>query len=369
MKSIETKAVHLPAMEKRSIQPKSMPIYQTSVFSFSSLEEMNGYYDGNGTYLYTRTANPNTDALAEAVAKLEEAPAGVTAASGTGAILAGILAVVQHGDHILAAQDLYGGTLHLLGDELKRFGITVHFTDFSSISSVEQLLLNEPAIKLVYSESITNPFLRVENVNALGKLKAQYGVKLMIDNTFATPYITKPYEDGADLIVHSGTKYLGGHSDATSGVLVGEEELIAEAAKRVVNMGLNLSPFEAWLTLRGIKTLALRMKAQMENARAIAEFLTGKMPVWYPGVGAIVTFELPDNIDVEQFFAALDWIGIVPSLAGVETTVSYPYGTSHRELSEEEKIRLGVTKRVVRLSAGIEGTDDIIRQLSKAIGL
>ena len=366
MDMMETKTVHTAKAGERAIHPKVMPLYQTSAFSFSSLEELEGYYEGNGTYLYSRTANPNTDALGETVANLEGAPKGVAASSGMSAILAGILAVVQAGDHVLAAQDVYGGTFHLLKEELVRLGIGVHFADFSNISEIEKNLIDFPEVKLLFSESITNPFLRVEDIEVLVQLKKRYGVKVMIDNTFATPYAVRPFELGVDLVAHSATKYLGGHSDVTAGVLAGDKELIALAANRIINMGMNLSPFEAWLALRGIKTLALRMKAQTANAQAIAEFLKDKAQVWYPGKGAIVTFALPESVDVSKFFSSLGWIQIVPTLAGVETTVSYPYGTSHRALSEEEKEKIGVTRQVVRLSAGIEGTEDILSQLGAA---
>lgn len=369
MKSFATKSVHTAAIKERSIQPAVMPIYQTSAFSFSSLEEMEGYYEGNGTYLYSRTANPNTDALGQTVADLEGAPSGIAASSGTAAILAGILSVVENGDHVLAAEDVYGGTFHLLKEELVRMGITVHFADFSNISEIEQILIDIPEVKLIFSESITNPFLRLEDIEVLGQLKKHYDAKLMIDNTFATPYSMLPYTLGADLVAHSATKYLGGHSDVTAGVLVGDKELIRLAENRIVNLGMNLSPFEAWLTVRGIKTLALRMKSQTQNAAAIADFLKDKAEaVWYPGAGAIVTFSLPEAMDVYKFFSSLGWIKIVPTLAGVETSVSYPFGTSHRTLSADEKEKIGVTKQVIRLSAGIEGAGDIIEQLGAAFG-
>ncbi|MBB5179138.1 cystathionine gamma-synthase [Planomicrobium koreense] len=366
MNSINTKSVHTASMKERTIQPKVMPLYQTSAFAFSSLEELEGYYEGNGTYLYSRTANPNTDALGQTVADLEEAPRGVAASSGMSAIFAGILAVAGAGDHILAAEDVYGGTFHLLKEELVHLGMTVHFADFTDLSQVEQILIDYPEVKLIFSESITNPFLRVEDLAVLEQLKKHYGVKLMIDNTFATPYTIQPYALGADLVAHSATKYLGGHSDVTAGVLVGDADLIRVAESRIVNLGMNLSPFEAWLTIRGIKTLAVRMKAQTENAAAIAAFLEGKAQVWYPGMGAIVTFALPESMDVSKFFSSLGWIKIVPTLAGVETTVSYPFGTSHRALSLEEKEKIGVTRQVIRLSAGIEGAEDILTQLGAA---
>lgn len=153
----------------------------------------------------------------------------------------------------------------------------------------------------------------------------------------------------------------------TAGVVVGDAELMAAAKSRIVNMGMNLSPFEAWLALRGIKTLSLRMKEQTENARKVAAYLESRTRVWYPGMGAIVTFEIPEGVDVSAFYRSLGWIKIVPTLAGVETTVSYPYGTSHRELPEEDKKRLGITKRLVRMSIGIEAAEDIIEEVKNAL--
>lgn len=367
MKSMQTKTVHTASMKERAIQPKVMPIYQTSAFVFDSLEELEGYYENNGTYLYSRTANPNTDALGETVAVLEGASAGAAASSGMSAILAGILSVVSSGDAILAAEDVYGGTFVLLERELSRFGIAVHFADFTDHGKLEDMMKEFPDIRLLVSESITNPFLRVEAIDGLAAFKQRHGIKLLIDNTFATPYTMQPFLEGADLVVHSATKYLGGHSDVTAGVVVGDAELMAAAKSRIVNMGMNLSPFEAWLALRGIKTLSLRMKEQTENARKVAAYLESRTRVWYPGMGAIVTFEIPEGVDVSAFYRSLGWIKIVPTLAGVETTVSYPYGTSHRELPEEDKKRLGITKRLVRMSIGIEAAEDIIEEVKNAL--
>ncbi|WP_088005685.1 trans-sulfuration enzyme family protein [Indiicoccus explosivorum] len=366
MKSFVTRTVHGGTLEGRTIEPLVQPVYQTSAFAFDSLEAMNGYYEGDGSYLYSRNGNPNTDTLAKSVAGLEGAPAGVAASSGTGAILAGILAAVGEGDHLLAARDVYGGTVALLKNELSRLGVTVHFADFADTGEIEQKLMDHPEIKLMISESITNPFLRIEDIDVLVQLKKYYGVRLLIDNTFATPYTIRPYEAGADLVAHSATKYLGGHSDVTAGVLTGSEELIGAAKERITGMGLNLSPFEAWLTARGVRTLALRMNAQCRNAKGIAEFVRNRMKVWHPDAGAMVTFELPEQADVAAFFRSLGWIKVVPTLAGVETTVSHPYSTSHRALSAEEKEALGISEHLVRLSAGIEDLEDITGRLKEA---
>lgn len=353
---------------------KSTPIYQTSVFRFSDLDELEGFYEGKSNYLYTRMGNPNSDELATAVAELEGADAGVATSSGISAILAGMLSVLKSGDHLVASEDLYGGTVQLLTGELSRFGIEVSYADFTNEQSIRAALKDNT--KMIYSESITNPFLRVENIEQVVRIAKEFNLVSMIDNTFATPYLLKPIELGVDLVAHSGTKYIGGHSDVSIGVVVGRADLLAEARARVVSLGANVSPFESWLTVRGLKTLALRMEKQTKNARTLADALTKNEAVhkvYYPnhvlpkGDGAMVTIELSEQVDVRNFFASLGWITIVPSLAGVETTVSYPIATSHRALSEEDQKRLGINSHVIRISVGIEHAEDIVEQFEKAI--
>jgi cystathionine beta-lyase/cystathionine gamma-synthase len=374
-KRFETEILHCEKKSKKAIASKITPIYQTSAFSFNDLDELEGFYQGEGNYLYSRVGNPNTDELGEAVARLEEAPSGVTASSGLSAILAAVLAVTKSGDHIVATDDLYGGSFHLLKEELKDFGIETSFVSFTNIELVEAEIRGNT--KLLYTESITNPLMRVENIEAVVQLAKKHNLVTLVDNTFATPYHCKPYTLGVDLVVHSATKYIGGHSDVTIGVIVGKEELIQKARSKVVNLGTNVSPFEAWLTSRGLKTLALRMKAQSSNARKLAVALAAHPhveKVYYPleedneGFGAIVTIELSKTVDVNEFFRTLSWIKIVPTLAGVETTVSHPLKTSHRALPPEAREALGITQEVVRISVGIEHADDIIAEFEKAIG-
>lgn len=366
--------LHSVKKEKTPIKSKITPIYQTSAFTFDNLDDLEGFYQGEGNYLYSRTGNPNTDELGQTVAAIEGAPAGVATSSGLSAILAGVLAVVKSGDHIIAADDLYGGSFHLLKEELNQLGIETTFVSFSSLQKVEELI--KPNTKLLYTESITNPLLRVENLEAVVDLAKKSNLYTLVDNTFATPFHCQPYKLGVDIVIHSATKYIGGHSDVTAGVVVGREDLIALARAKVVNLGANVSPFEAWLTCRGLKTLALRMKAQSFNARKLAEsFLENPnvVKVYYPfneieaGYGAMVSIELSKNVDLHQFFKSLSWIKIVPTLAGVETTVSHPLTTSHRALPKEASQALGITMEVVRISVGIEHADDIIRTFEEAI--
>ncbi|MFC0190477.1 trans-sulfuration enzyme family protein [Fictibacillus aquaticus] len=369
----DTKTVHTSANKPKSVS-KITPIYQTSAFAFKDLDDLEDYFRGKNDYLYTRMNNPNNNDFAERVAALEGAPAAVVTSSGISAILVGVLAAVKNGDHIVACEDLYGGTYQLLAHELTEFGIDTSFVDFSDPEAIRKAI--QPNTKLLYSESVTNPLLRVENIAELTAIAKEHSLLTMIDNTFATPYVLQPYSSGVDLIVHSATKYINGHGDVTAGVVAGGEELIAKAKAKMIHLGCNLGPFDAWLASRGIKTLGLRMQRHLENAQALADSLRGLegvKKVYYPefvserGNGAIVTIELAENSIVEQFFKSLSWVKIVPSLAGVETTVSYPLGTSHRSVPPKTLEKLGINQNVVRISVGIEEKRDICALFKNAV--
>lgn len=375
----ETRAVHVHVFRNIPDVSKATPIYQTSAFAFSGLEEVEAYFRGERGYLYTRSGNPNQAELAMAVAALEGAERGVTAASGMAAIMAGLLAVLRPGDRVLAYRELYGGTYGLIRRELSRFGIELELIDLSRERSLEPFVT--PATRLLLLETIANPLLSVVDLPYwLGQAR-QYGLYTMVDNTFATPYLVQPIRYGADLVVHSATKYIGGHSDVIAGVLVGRADLVARAHEIIATYGASLSPFEAWLATRGLKTLAVRMERQCDNAERIAEFLRGHPAVretYYPDPaatsffhrpkrGAMVTFRLADESRVYDFFRALTWIKLVPTLAGVETSVAHPLTTSHRALSPEDQARTGITMGLVRLSVGIEAWEDIAEELNRAL--
>lgn len=370
----DTEAVHLSEKQHTSSTSKINPIYQTTAFAFRDLEDLEGFYHGKSNYLYTRVGNPNSDELAAAVANIEGAPAGVATSSGISAILAGILSVVKAGDHIVATNDIYGGTYQLLSSELKDFGIDVTFVSFENAEEIEKNIRENT--KLLYTESVTNPLLRVENIDRVVEIAKKHNLLSMVDNTFATPYLINPYVKGVDIVVHSATKYIGGHSDVTAGVVVGHADLVAKARTKVVNLGLNLNPFEGWLGVRGIKTLSVRMERHVSNAQRLANALKdhpGVNKVYYPefvsekGNGAIVTIDISGKCDVSTFFKSLSWIKIVATLAGVETSVSYPIGTSHRNLPSEMRENLGINDGVIRISVGIEDADDIIVAFKQAL--
>ncbi|GAE37272.1 trans-sulfuration enzyme family protein [Halalkalibacter akibai] len=372
--NFNTKTVHFQTKEPSRNASKAKPIYQTSAFVFTDLDDMESFYEGEKEYLYSRYSNPNTDDLGKGIALLEDAEDGVATSSGMSAILAGILAVANQGDHIIASDDLYGGTYQLFAQELLNFGIDTSFVSFEKIENVKNAITEKTV--LIYTESVTNPLLRVENLEQVINLAKEASIKTMIDNTFATPYLLQPTKIGADLVVHSATKYIGGHSDVTAGVLVGTQELIAIAKSKVITLGCNLSPFEAWLACRGLKTLSVRMERQSQNAQALADALSthsGVARVYYPkfvsekGNGAMVSIDLAENVNVETFFASLGWVKIAPTLAGVETTVSYPLRTSHRTIPEKLRSELGIGKQLVRISVGIEDEKDIIKAFTDAI--
>lgn len=370
--SFDTKSVQVSMRREDGFPTKVTPIHQTSAFTFKDLEDIESFYEGDRPYLYTRVGNPNTDELGQAVASLEGANDGIATSSGLSAIMVGILAAVEPGQHILASQDIYGGTLELLTKELTNFGIEVSLVDFEQ--DIENHIKDNTV--LLYSETITNPLLRVENLDRLIRIAKKHKLLTMVDNTFATPYLIQPYVKGIDLVVHSATKYLGGHSDITAGVLAGHASIIEKARTKCINLGANLSPFEAWLTVRGIKTLAVRMERHVKNAAQLAEKLKNHQAisqVYYPkfvsekGNGAIVTIELSEHADLNQFFKQLDWVKIVATLAGVETSVSYPAATSHRNIDKTEREKLGVTDKVVRISVGIEDGHDIVTAFKHAL--
>jgi methionine-gamma-lyase len=374
----ETKTVHIGHPPVPDVS-KATPIYQTSVFAFPGLEEVEQYYAGERDYLYTRNGNPNQTELADAIAALEAAERGVSAASGMGAIMAGLLAVLRPGDHLLASHEIYGGTYALLHKELSRFQIELELIDLTKLTTLANHV--RPTTKMLFLETITNPLLTVVDMPFWLREAKQHGLVVMVDNTFATPYLVQPIQFGADLVVHSATKYIGGHSDVTAGVLVGRADLVERAREIVVNYGASLSPFEAWLTARGLKTLALRMERQCDNAKQVAAFLRNHPAVkatYYPSEeatgfflrrkqGAMVSFCLADEEKIYSFYRSLSWMKLAPSLAGVETSVSHPVTTSHRALSEEQRLATGITKGLVRLSVGIEAHEDIIEELDRAL--
>lgn len=371
-----------------NIHPKTTPIYQTSVFAFEDLNALELYFEQpSQSYMYTRYGNPNTDELAQEVNKLEQGVGAVVTSSGMSAILAAVLAVCKAGDHVLCAEEIYGGSSTLLSQELTRIGIDVSFVPPADMYTLGAYV--QPTTRLLLAETMSNPLLQVLDIAKVAQETQRQGIKLVIDNTFATPILTKPLHLGADLVIHSVTKYLSGHSDVTAGVVVCKAAEDLQRVQRVMMVyGLNLSPFEGWLAARGLKTLRLRMKQHSSNALAVARYLQqhpAVEQVWYPGLeehpqhmlakaqgqglfGGMLSFRIKDNAEaVNRFMQALPSIPFAPSLAGVNTSISYPLGTSHRALTPEQQQKMGITAGVIRFSTGIEEPEEIIAELETAL--
>jgi len=378
-----------PIARVGSAAPLADPIYQTTVWSFDDVAAVDDWYEGRSsdTFLYYRNGNPNTVALERAVAELEGAQAGVAAASGMAAIAGALLAVAQAGDHVVADRNVYGGAVVLLRTELARLGIETTLVEATDLAAVEAAL--RPNTRVLHVESLSNPLLRCPDLPALAAIARRARAVFSVDNTFASPALLRPVELGADVVTHSLAKYLGGHSTAVGGVAVGAPELIAKARDRLTRVGGTIGAMDAWLSVQGIKTLGLRMRAHAVNGLAVARALEQRADitrVYYPGLsshpddtvarqlfrqgfGGMLSFDVGSSAAARAFLGAIGRAGIPfsPSLADVRTTVSYPARTSHRALSPAERQAIGVTDGLIRLSVGIEEPSDILADLDRAL--
>ena len=370
----------------RGSSPLAPPISTAAVHVYDDLDDYDAVARGErrGHY-YGRNSNENREMLERAVAELEGAEAGLAAASGMAALYLAILALAPKPTTIVATRELYGGTMNLLRQDLEPAGYEAHFVDMGDLDAVRRAL---DGAGLVLIETITNPLCGVADIEAIARMARDRGVRVLVDNTFATPILCRPLELGADLVMHSATKYIGGHSDLLAGVVVGGSELISAARARSVRTGATLGPFDAWLALRGLRTLEVRMARHTENALILARALSitqGVSKVHHPllegspwaavarrilpqGAGGMMAFDLEGGrAAVQRMISRFQMAAFAASLGGVETTISYPEITSHRNLSPEERADLGVTPGTVRVSVGIEAADDIVADFMQAI--
>ena len=367
--------------------PETLPIYRTSVFSFDDVSSVDAIYEGEAEgYIYTRIRHPNTDAVGEILAAAEGGGDALVFSSGMSAIILSILSVVSAGDHIVSSPVLYGGVHDFLAGELKRFGVEVTFVDFIG-GDVEGAI--RPNTKLLYTEMICNPLLQVPELPRLARVAKKHGALLFVDNTFATSVVARPLSFGADLVLYSATKYLGGHSDLVGGAAAGNHALIAQIRKKLVLYGAILSASDAWLLARSLRTLELRVRKHSENALEVARFLERHPKVekvFYPGLpsspdharaaaqftpglyGGMLSVNLRGGEkEASAVIEHLPTIKYVPSLAGTATTVSYAAKTSHRFYTPEDLAALGITLGQLRFSMGLEAAEDIIAELDSAL--
>src|SRR5215212_7360279 len=365
---ITTKLVH--AGERRPLPdavPVSTPIYASATFTYDSMQEIDQIFSGEKQgFIYTRYGNPTIAALEEAVREVEEGAFACAYATGMAAVHAALIACdLKAGSTVLASRDVYGATTGLLNTVLSNFGVKTTQVDFSNLTSVRDKA-RELRPQVLIAETISNPLLKVCDIAACAEIAHENGARLIIDNTFATPYLRQPLKLGADIVVHSATKYLGGHADTMGGIVVSRDEMDSVALVSVMKLvGGVLGVWDAHEILRGLKTLAVRMDRQCGNAQALANYLNEHervARVHYPGLGALVSIELGENTR-EAAFRFMDALKLCvrsTSLGDVFTSVLHPATASHRDFTPTRRQELGITDALVRISVGIEKIDDII---------
>lgn len=375
-RSIETKCLHLEEIEGCTVNygAISYPIYQTATYAHEGVGKSTGYD-------YSRLQNPTREHLEKVVASLENGTDAFAFTSGMAAISL-LMEIFCPGDHIIADSDMYGGSIRLFRNVSEKNGIK-----FSNIDCCRENIENfiMPETKAVYIETPTNPMMNVTDIAAVSEIAKKHGLLLIVDNTFMSPYFQNPLDLGADIVVHSGTKYLGGHNDTLAGFLVTNRTDIAEKfAFLIKTTGAGLAPFDSWLILRGIKTLGIRMEKSQENALKIAEWLKLQKSVTrviYPGLpehqgyeimkkqargfGAMLTFQLESKEFALSILEKVRMIKFAESLGGVETLITYPTTQTHADVPQEIREKNGITESTLRLSVGIENADDLIYELEK----
>jgi cystathionine gamma-synthase len=355
----------------------SAPIYQSSTFRHPGLGESTGFD-------YSRVINPTRSELEKTIALLEHGKYGLAFASGMGAISA-IIKLFRPGDHIIVSEDLYGGTYRLFNDYYRPYGYTFSWVDTSDFSRIEHSLRPETAA--LFIETPSNPMMKVTDIRRCAELMRRRGGRLIVDNTFLSPWFQNPLDLGADMVVHSGTKYLAGHNDVLSGCIVHSDDRLEEALRNIQKSeGATLAPFDSWLMLRGIKTLGVRMERHEQNAAEVAGWLRGHAKVetvFYTGFtdhpqyelsrsqargsGGMISFYLRNPADVPVLLHSLDLILFAESLGGVESLMTFPLAQTHQAIPEAMRLSAGVNDRLMRLSVGIEDAQDIIADLDSAL--
>jgi len=381
----ETKAVRGGTNLEKKNGPLSTPIYQTSTFEVTDNEQQVRATPTD--MFYTRYGNPTHTVAERAIAELEGTDKALLFASGMNAITTSALALLKSGDHVVAQRDIYGGATKFFGQWLPKLGIETTFVDTTEYSQHERAI--RPNTKLLYVESPTNPLVRVVDLDKVVAIARDHHLITMIDSTFATPINCRPADFGIDLVMHSGTKYFGGHSDLIAGAVAGRADLIDQIHAARTTLGGCMDPHAAWLLLRGIKTLAVRVQRQNENALRVAQFLAqhpNVRRVHYPfleghpqralaieqmrGGGGIVSFEVEGTgEDACKLSEALSLFTLAPSLGGVDSLVSIPVLTSHAMIPAEHRAKMGITEQLIRLSVGIEHPDDLITDLEQALAV
>ncbi len=380
--NFSTKAIHCgeePNLKEGGCGDVVTPIHLASTFARKEIDKPTGGYE------YSRTGNPTRNALEKRLAILENAKHGLAFASGLAAETTLALALLKKGDHVVAFEDLYGGTRRLFDRTLANFGLEFTYVDATNTENVEAAIKSNT--KMVWLETPTNPLLRLCDIEAISKISKQHNIITVVDNTFASPYLQNPLNIGADIVLHSTTKYLGGHSDVVGGaIMLSNDDLHSKLRFNQNAVGAIPSPFDCFLVLRGTKTLALRMEKHNQNAMEIAEYLEAHPQIEkvnYPGLkthpqhqlakkqmsgfGGMLSFYLRENTDTKSFLRKLKIIALAESLGGVESLINQPASMTHASLAKQERERIGITHNLLRLSVGIEDPEDIIEDIDQAL--
>ena len=374
---INTKLIHGGIYGDIQTGAVNVPIYQTSTYE----QEIPGKHKG---WEYSRTGNPTRAALEALIADLESGTDGFAFASGMAAITA-VLSLFETGDNLVISDNVYGGTFRVLDKVFNHFGIGFKMVDTTDVEAVEAAI--DETVKAVYIETPTNPLLGITDIKAVADVAKKKGILSIVDNTFFTPYLQRPIELGVDIVIHSATKYLGGHSDLVAGLVVVNDKELADKLAFIQNStGGVLQPFDSFLLIRGIKTLGVRLDRHVANAEKIAEFLAASSEVkkvYYPGLtshpgydinkkqakngGAMISFELTEGHDVNTFFKKLQIISLAESLGGVESLVCHPASMTHAAIPKEIRDKVGITDSLIRLSVGIEDGEELQADLEQAM--
>jgi len=373
----KTDAIHAGQEPDPTTGAVTIPIYQTSTYVQEGLGKHKGFE-------YARTQNPTRTALEKNMAVLEAGCAGYAFASGMAAITAVTQLLLKQDDHAVCTENVYGGTFRLFDKIVKNYGVEFTYVDTSNLGDLERAI--RPNTRMVFVETPTNPLMVITDVRAVCDLAHRHNCRVVVDNTFMSPYFQRPLDLGADIVVHSTTKYLNGHSDSVGGVAVLKRKDDAARLQFIQNAaGAILSPFDSWLVLRGIKTLAVRMEGHNANGMAIAKYLAGRKDVhrvYYPGLanhtghnlakkqmsgfGGMIAFDLGSLDRAKRFLEAVQLCSFGESLGGVETLISHPATMTHASVPPEERARMGITDGLVRISVGIEDVEDLIADLQRA---
>ena len=378
-KSIESAFIHGGIYGDKTTGAVNTPIYQTSTYEQLELGKNTGWE-------YSRTGNPTRAALESLIAELEGGKYGYAFASGMAAITAALF-LFKAGDKILISSNVYGGTYRVLDKMFKNYNLNYEIVNTEDLDGLKNKITSD--VKGILIESPANPLLTITDIGEISKLAKEKNILTIVDNTFMTPYIQRPLELGADVIIHSATKYLGGHSDLIAGLVVVNDKELADKIAFIQNAtGGVLGPFDSFLLIRGIKTLGVRLDRHVENAEKIAEYLDKNdsvKKVYYPGLksfrgyeinkkqakngGAMISFELTEKHDIRKFFRSIHLIALAESLGGVESLVCHPASMTHASIPKDVREKIGITDNLIRLSVGIENADDLIFDLENAINM